>query len=373
MNKGKGKAIEVPKVHWRRTREQVDRDEYQAYLDSFVKRGVKNERFIERDDGWPGNFQAFTALKRQGLTGWFNHNPGYNRILVAEFYRNMSLPPWGKENDSGAKIMSTVGGKPVMVNANKIASALGYLRPTAGINFPAQLPVERSTIEQTLYENVQDCREPHVPGKFRPEYRVLNQVVCHNLVPRASAAMPRKRTGIIIWALGDPNTVCDWAQFIFREMVEVRDASKKCKMSFPCLLTRIIQGEYRLGDRYYPMHRLSPGPIDSTFLTRSYSQNREVERPLLQPPPKDAGIKVWVERMFGVLSAVCENTQELKRELKVMARQQLQIQEDVRQIRQRVFGEASTSQEPLQPPPVEDGDEAAGDTSDGEDSVEEDY
>ena len=62
---------------------------------------------------------------------------------------------------------------------------------------------------------------PHRPGKLKQSYRLINQLVCHNLSPRGSEKHPSERVGKIMWAFGDAGTVCDWALFIFAEMVDL--------------------------------------------------------------------------------------------------------------------------------------------------------
>ena len=122
---------------------------------------------------------------------------------------------------------------------------------------------------KALFEHPEDFQFPLVSGLLRPSYRVLNQIFCHNLYPKGNGIRPQEKAGITLWALGDPDTVCDWALFIFLEMAGVRSAAKSSKLPFPCLLTRILLEEHDLGDEYHVMHELSPSPIDSSFCNRS--------------------------------------------------------------------------------------------------------
>ena len=75
----------------RRSRDQIRRDEQEAWETSVKGRGVKNERHILRSTFPPDN-QVNVAVARQGLSFWFENNPGYNNELVEEFYKNMLLP-----------------------------------------------------------------------------------------------------------------------------------------------------------------------------------------------------------------------------------------------------------------------------------------
>ena len=85
-----------------------------------------------------------------------------------------------------AEIASVVGGKRVVISAAKIAAALGYLRPLRDTTFPKDpnTPICYNTMAKALFEHPEDFQFPLVSGLLRPPYRVLNQIVCHNLYPK---------------------------------------------------------------------------------------------------------------------------------------------------------------------------------------------
>lgn len=205
QNIGKGKAVagtsgaaeEVPKGRAkRRDREQIERDNQVAWEASIKEWGVKNERHIIDDGLWPADYNPFLAIRDQGLRYWFETNPGYNNALVEEFYKNMVVPEPGHFLAPGARITSRIGNTPVFIDATEIATAWEYPRPTGPINYPR--PDETFSQDEVagyLYENRRNARIPHWPGRFRAEYRFLNQVVCYNLYPRGREGAPQRSVG----------------------------------------------------------------------------------------------------------------------------------------------------------------------------------
>ena len=279
----------------KRTQAEIDADDYNSYLASFTNRQVKNERHILLDHHWPGDFPAFIALRRQGLGYWFDPNPGFNKALVVEFYRNMRLVYINDITEQGARIESRIGDNVVFMTVEKIAGALNYRRPEGVCNFPRAVedPVPPNAVAHTLYEHSRHYKLPHVTGKFDRSDRVLNQIVCFNIAPRGSETHPGKRTGEILWALGQDGTVCDWALLMFCEMAAIRTASTHIKLPFPCTLTKIFHEEQIVGGQYYVRGNLDPGPIDSSYLVRSEAQVRAAANPLQRMPSKGATSKVW--------------------------------------------------------------------------------
>ena len=133
---------------------EVNSENIQKWRDSFPERGVKNERHIRENDVWPaGGLGALEAVRRQGLAVWFERNPGYNKPLVLDFYKNMivEIPVNGSFMSPEARITSTIGRAPVVLDVNEIARGLRYTRPVTGFNFPAgpdnEIPEQEVQIE----------------------------------------------------------------------------------------------------------------------------------------------------------------------------------------------------------------------------------
>lgn len=138
-----------------------------------MKRGVKNERHIDVESIRPGHIcvQRITA---QGLAYSFSNNPGFIKGLVANFYKNRKVRELGKINEKGAQITSKIGQVNVVVDPDVIARALNYERPlVASVNFSRANFASRDEINQALYTNPADAKRPHIPGKFKEEYRLL--------------------------------------------------------------------------------------------------------------------------------------------------------------------------------------------------------
>lgn len=339
---------------------EVTSDAIQRYRASFADRGFKAERHIDRNYGWPPNFGAFTALENQGMQYWFEHNPGYNEAIVTDFYKNMSVPDSLLAPE--ARIVSSIGKTAVYINANKIAHQMGYARPDGDFNFPApeDNPITVEDVKSEIYEHPADYSLPHKPGKLTSTYKVLNQVVCFNLYPRGGENKPSEYVGQVMFALGDPDTICDWALFMFCEMAAVRGTNRG-RLPFPCLLTRIFQAEGITGGRYAPMARLNPGTIGADFLTRSSGQVRAMPRPLHARPSKGATTKAWLKKIFCQNVAIMQSHTKLKKEQRQIARTQLQMSHEMHYLRQRVDNQASSSTYvPLELPEQEVSDDFAG-------------
>lgn len=346
----------------RRTPEEMEAGEVARWKESMAKRGIRNERHIARlYQPWPANFGAITALQQQGMDYWFEENPGYNKALVLEFYKNMVVP-----DDiliPGARITSSLGRIDVFMDADKIARVMGYQRPQGGFNFPPtdEFPIDSEMVAEEIYENPRDYKVPHVPGKLTNTYRVLNQVVCFNLFPRGSENKPQEYVGKILWALGQEDTVCDWAMFIFGEMVATRTAIKSSRLPFPCLLTRMFHAEGFRARPFAQMERLDPGTIGADFLARSSAQTRAVPRPLTSPPAKGASTKDWLKKIFCQNVAIMNSHTKLKKESRRIVREQKQINHRLNHLSREISGQAtSSSYVPLPLPELEVSDDFAG-------------
>lgn len=324
-----------------------------------TERGFKAERHIYRDDpSWPANFRAFVALDNQGMKYWYKRNPGYNKAIVTEFYKNMTVPE--SVLAPGARIISSIGKTAVFIDANKVAFHMGYARPDGGCTFPppADNPITPDHVRQEIYTNPQEYSTPHKPGKFTQPYRLLNHIVCFNLYPRGGENKPSAYVGQILYALGQPETICDWALFMFAEMVAVK-ATNRGRLPFPCLLTRIFQAEGINRGNYAVFEKPHPGTIGDDFLTRSLGQIRQVPS-LRSPPPKEASIKSWLKKIFYQNVAIMTSLTKGKSERRQLSRRMDHVEHRLSYVSQRGDPGASSSYVPPELPDLEVSDDFAG-------------
>lgn len=106
-----------------------------AWEGSCKGRGVKAERYIVRDNFPPDNI-VIRAVIRQGLSFWFEPNPGCNIELVEEFYKHMVVPAAGTDLHPEARIASRIGRISVIMTPDIIVARLFYARPTGETNYP---------------------------------------------------------------------------------------------------------------------------------------------------------------------------------------------------------------------------------------------
>jgi hypothetical protein len=346
----------------RRDRDQIDRDNQAAWEASIKGRGVKNERHIIEDVQWPANFAPFRAIRAQGMNFWFEPNPGYNNALVEEFYKNMILPEPGTFLNPGARIVSKIGNIPVFINAEEIARAWEYVRPSGPTNFPApELEPDDEAVNEFLYDDRRNARDPHWPGRFTSDNRFLNQVICYNLYPRGKEGAPQKYVGYLMFVFMNEDTVCDWAQFAFGHMCDFRDAPVTLRMPFPCLITKILRSKHVLPRKYDSNDPMSPKDMDSSILKRSRAQVRVVEGSLLAPPPPNASTKTWLEKIFGCVTGLARGQRKLKREQRQLARNQADMVDRQRHMEAQLAGQNPGPFQPRQWPELEVSDDFGGD------------
>ncbi|KAI8550424.1 hypothetical protein RHMOL_Rhmol06G0105500 [Rhododendron molle] len=168
-----------------------------------------NERHVDVESIGP-NHICIQRIIAQGLSYYFSENPGYIRGMVADFYTNMKVPELGKINEKGARITSKIGRVNVAVDPDVIARALNYERYLASsVNYPGANFASRDVINQALYTNPMEVKCPHVPRKFKEEYRLINLFVHHNLNPRGTENKPAKKEGEMLYAFIEPGNVID--------------------------------------------------------------------------------------------------------------------------------------------------------------------
>ncbi|KAF7130055.1 hypothetical protein RHSIM_Rhsim10G0126400 [Rhododendron simsii] len=76
-------------------------------------------------------------IHEQGLSYYLALNPGYNKGLVIEFYKNEKIPSEEDEGKDDAKITSKIGKVSIEVTPGFIAHVLNYHQPPANdVNYP---------------------------------------------------------------------------------------------------------------------------------------------------------------------------------------------------------------------------------------------
>lgn len=354
----------------RRTLEVMRSDRQKKWEEGMKVRHAKNERHIDVDS-FRQNNRCIRRIDEQGLSYFFGPNPGYNKALVREFYKHMRTPDAGTENSVEAMITSRIGKIPIEITPDVIASALNYVRPSADlVNYPRDNFTTAERINQALYINPADAGDPHVPGKFKENYTLLNQVVHFNLNPRGTENKPSLGEGCMLYAFMRQGTICDWAKYIFKKMFEFKAiAPAQTRMPFPCLVTKICKSSGVRNGKYVELEKLNPGILNSTTLTKSISQSR-VSRNipggnyLTTMPPRNAKKPVWGKLLFcqNVVSMGC--LKKIKKETRDNARRQRRLDHKMDWLQRRQEGSTS---EPYALPPMEpqdDSDDFAGGESD---------
>lgn len=145
-------------------------------------RGFNNERHVDVDNLGIDNC-CVRRIRDQGLSYYLAPNPGYN----IEFYKNMKIPSLEDEDNDDAKITSKIGRISIEVTSGFIAHLLNYHQPPASdVNYPDEEYVNGDEMVQELYTYPRDVKLPHVPGKFKDDYRMVNQLVHYNFNPRGT-------------------------------------------------------------------------------------------------------------------------------------------------------------------------------------------
>lgn len=172
------------------------------------------------------------------------------------------------------------------------------------MNYPRDERVALDVINQALYTNPGDAKSPHVLGKFREKYRVVNQVVHYNINPRGTENKPSNEEGEMLYAFMNPKFVCDWAKYIYGQMVDFKVyVALNTRMPFPCLVTKICLSQGVTSNKYASPELLGPGVINNTILMKSISQSKgPMNVPggeyLTTMPPKGDKKASWWKKLF---------------------------------------------------------------------------
>ncbi|KAG5563898.1 hypothetical protein RHGRI_000177 [Rhododendron griersonianum] len=208
----------------RRNREQIARDEQVAWELSCKGRGVKAERHIIRD-GFPPDNVVIQAIVEQGLSFWFEENPGYNTELVEEFYKHVLWPEAGAGTDLHPKayITSRIGKVHVRVTPDIIAASLLYTRPTRPTNYPAlnrmPFPCLISAIGRATGELGQ---------KWFKNDELKPDAIDVSLIRKSVAQSSGQRSALLIEPPANAN-MNTWLKKLFRLEVAIAKSQQKLK------------------------------------------------------------------------------------------------------------------------------------------------
>ncbi|KAF7130700.1 hypothetical protein RHSIM_Rhsim10G0133900 [Rhododendron simsii] len=180
----------------RRTPEHMEADAKLDWVESIPLKGFKCERQVNRRS-FANDNDIFNLLDNQGLHFWTRSLLGYNATGVIEFYQNLDI----SEALTNGTITSKVNNKRIVVDAVAIAKYLKYKRPPGDLlNYPRAEPLDTDMIIHDLYSTIPKVGvPPHIPGKFKDIYRVLNQIVHYNLYPRGAENKPSKKSAEIMY------------------------------------------------------------------------------------------------------------------------------------------------------------------------------
>ncbi|KAG5535924.1 hypothetical protein RHGRI_023637 [Rhododendron griersonianum] len=179
----------------------------------------------------------------------------------------MTVPEAGTELYPEARITSRIGRIPVVVTPGIIAATMLYAPPTGETNYPAlNEAFDKDIVFENMYMDKRNAMIPHRPGKFRPAFRFVNQLVCYNLDPRATKNKPSETTGNMLMAFLEEETACDWARYIFVKIVEFRDASTNTRLPFPVLISAICRAVEGLASKYFKNDEAHPGTSPFLFI-----------------------------------------------------------------------------------------------------------
>lgn len=119
----------------------------------------------------------------------------------------MQIPEMGSEHLLGAMVTSKIGRIEIQIDQDVIASALEFNHPLDHErNYPRPKFATADEINQALYINLADARDPHMPGKFKEEYKLINQLVHFSLNPQGAENKPSLKDGKLLMRS------CDWAR-----------------------------------------------------------------------------------------------------------------------------------------------------------------
>ncbi|KAF7123595.1 hypothetical protein RHSIM_Rhsim12G0046000 [Rhododendron simsii] len=199
----------------RRTAAEVRAANQKKWEESLRGRGFKNERHVDVDNlGIENPFVR--RIQEQGLAYYLAPNPGYNKELVIEFYKNMKIPAKEDEDKDDAKITSKIGKVSIEVTSGFIARLLNYRQPAANnVNYPS----EEYKVPKSKFEE----REKLNPGDIN------NSILTRSISQSRPAAVAAPRGAYLTTLPPKGARAASWNKLLFCQGVAIMGCMKKIK------------------------------------------------------------------------------------------------------------------------------------------------
>ena len=143
------------------------------------------------------------------------------------------------------RIVSTVGGRQIVVTANSIAEYLGYIRPArerCTFPFTEEHAIFPDVIRREVYVDPMLYTGDNQPGLFKAEYRLVSKIIHYNLFPRGSEHRTTDKAMEILYVFMSRGHTCDWAEWILYQLIDaIGDINVNARLPFPCMITALCR------------------------------------------------------------------------------------------------------------------------------------
>ncbi|KAF7149711.1 hypothetical protein RHSIM_Rhsim02G0157600 [Rhododendron simsii] len=204
----------------RRTAAKVRAASQKKWEEGLRVRGFKNEHHVDVDNlGIENPFVR--RIQEQGLSYYLAPNPGYNKELVIEFYKNMKFPSKEDEEKDDAKISSKIGKVSIEVTSGFIPHLLNYRQPPANeLNYPNEEYVVDDTIVPASKFGE---REKLNPGD-------INSSILTRSISQSRPAVVATPRGAYLTTLPPKGArAASWNKLLFCQGVAIMGCMKKIK------------------------------------------------------------------------------------------------------------------------------------------------
>lgn len=165
-----------------------------------------------------------------------------------------------------------------MINPQVIADYLNYKRPTK-VTYPVEgRVIDPNVVVRQLYDDINDYEKNmcvHPIGLMKEKCRLVNKVIHHNLFPRGKESTPSEKVAEFLYICMKSDEVVDYAQWIFRQLVEFRtQAMSHTKMPFPVMISEICKDSDAKRLSNEKLEPLKPGPLNASSEAKSKSSSK---------------------------------------------------------------------------------------------------
>ena len=204
VKKGKGKQIESSSESEEVSDSDDDEEieamfaedsesEQEKWAQSIANRGFHCEKGMKLET-FLYSHPIKGVIQEQNMQFVCTEVQGYFTTVVPEFYTNM------KENQRAETLLeTTVMGKQLLITPDSIAHSLQYVRPAASdrpyplrvvTDFDAQLFTEAMRTHPVTMNGF--VHKEFVPGKFKPEYALMNKIIHDQIGPKGNEKSPSR-------------------------------------------------------------------------------------------------------------------------------------------------------------------------------------